>query len=73
MGGRSAAHSDELGGHYWRRPRLWGRNSVLGKSERRQIQAQIVRMILKWILVEQGGRFWGGLICLNIGTSDWLL
>jgi hypothetical protein len=24
-------------------------------------------------LVEQGDRFWGGLICLNIGTSDWLL
>jgi len=31
------------------------------------------RMILKWILLKQGGRFCGGLICLDIGTSGWLL
>jgi hypothetical protein len=31
------------------------------------------RMILKWILVKQGDRFWWGLICLNIGRSGWLL
>ena len=28
MGGRPAAHSDEMDGHYWGRPRFGGRDTV---------------------------------------------
>jgi len=46
---------------------MWNKMLSLGRPRRRW------KMILKWILKEQGGRLWTGLIWLRIGTCGGLL
>jgi hypothetical protein len=46
---------------------------LVGKPERRRPVGVVGRIILKWILEEQGGKLWTLFIWLRIGTGGGIL